>query len=468
MQTYIRSAPAGGDRATPTVGVISEWGIILEPGGWPVAGLNQLATLDDLGEFATWFDLKQIWIHRHALAALGLPHALPKLDGGAGWAHPWVEGTSWQMRTDPPGLRPWTTLWRDQPEKRRWELCVPSWDPDSPFRGVRSADELAGALDRFERATGVLWRVNGAWTSDRLLAGLHQGRGRNPILVSEHPPPAVEGNPPAGNEPQFSWWRELTRAERGATWCHIFDKHAMFLAATTNLELGVGHVVYSPGPPAPSERGHARPPGYYRIRRPDPGPDTWPDPFRPTMSRFLDDADGTLWVTLPTLHFAGDVEILEAWTWPKHSQFFNGWYKRLTEARKVSAGDELVQTAVKAIYQKGIGFLARKDGPGKPTYQPYWRHAVNAVARLNVWRNLTGLAAPPALVHFDEGWYFTKMADPYRLAARLGLKMGDGSGQWAPKGSLPGPVARQLLAEAKTPGGAQSASVDYLKQSREG
>jgi hypothetical protein len=434
----------------------------LEPGGYPIAAIDQLRTLNDAGDLAFWFGLKQLWYHQGALPALGLPEKLPELEGGAACPHPYVEGSSWQMVADPPGLRPWTTIWRDGPDKHRVELCVPSWDADSPYRAVPTPDELLAAQTRFERATGILWRVNGAWTSDRLLTSLHQGRGRNPIRPSEIPSVAIEGNPPAGNEPQFSWWRRdaLTAGENKASWCHGYDKHGMFLSAASGLKLGVGRVEHRTGAPEKPW------PGYYRIRRPEPSSSLWPDPFHPmTALAFREEPE--MWVTAPSFAAAGDVEVLESYTYPEQGAFLDGWYKHLKAGREATAGDPVVQAAIKAVYQKGIGYLGHPR-PGKPTYQPNWRHSVNAVARLNVWRNLTKLAAPPFLVHVDEAWWFTRIADPARFAARLGLELGDGLKHWAPKGSIPGGVAREMLRSARTPQAAQRAFGDYVKQSREG
>lgn len=292
----------------------------------------------------------------------------------------------------------------------RVHVVAPDHDKSSPFRDL-APHQLLGEVLEFMDATGTLWRMSGAVTSDAWLRD-HYG---SKLRQTEYPEIARDGN----LEPDLRWKRDVSAREKRARFCYAFDANAMYLGAASSLALPVGKMVHSIPPLANAEG-----PAYWHA---------YPDEYwaaTPTFSMTFEYADDGYW-------------------WPEHHRFLEPWYKMLRDARAklLPYGDSPALQAVKQVYRMGIGRLGseRRSMPNDPLYQPYWRHAVQAQARCNLLRRVDRLAQGPVAIDVDCLYFLTSSPDPAKFAAKIGLPLGERIGEYKLAGTVAGRVARDLL-----------------------
>jgi hypothetical protein len=248
------------------------------------------------------------------------------------------------------------------------------------------------------------------------------------------------------------WSRELDPGERSLRWCLLIDKHSSYLGACSSLELGIGHPWRFDRPTF-----DGRTPGYWRIDgEASPWPiDKLPDPLGRDHARAR--AQLERWVCTPTLELALqlgiELEIREAWLWPKHGRLLRPFYDRCrrarialeellanqpSERRRVAAVGAL--DALKKVYKALLGgYLASKReqrrSPRRPWYRPDWRHAVIAKARANLLRNVQTWAAHGVVLGaiYNDGVYV--LSD--QLAPPSAVRLDGTLGGYSIKGSWP-------------------------------
>lgn len=433
------------------------WDVELVPGVW-VFGRYGLChargdrpwhpqTFLELALEARQQGVHSVWIHESGLEPLGLPAAPERgleLDG-LEW--PWLAETgSYASRV--PGLAGWGH-WSSKELEHAFDLNIPAYvrrRGARPFAGLEDAWALYHAVSLYFEATGSKWqwRGNGAMTSDQWLR--RRFRGRHAIASSAVAPPYAEGK---AAEVDFQWTRAPSSTEARARWLHAFDANAAYLAAAGGVSCPAGELEHVPAGPSGVDE---RTPGYWRFDFREyrgPGPSPWP-------------AVAPLWLTSPAAAYASSrwgLEPLEAWLWPEHHQYLRPWYDDLRRARAIAAevGGPALE-AVKSIYKAGLGRLAsssRARGEADELFQPYWDQAVTALARCNIHRRIVELDVEPIGVSVDCLYFLTSSPRPEAFAAKIGLPLGDGLGQYKIVGRpVAGREAREALSSSNHPAAA--------------
>jgi hypothetical protein len=369
----------------------------------PPATLDALLTR--LPEFAG-----QVWIHESALDWLGLPEDLSLAMPTVG--HPWLAGTKIDH------LAPWM-------RHKRIEIAVPAWEGHTtgsgeyfnrcPWYGTGGPLELHWELSAFRATTGHRWVRSGAVTSDAMLLD-HWGEKIQLAHVPDEALAETRLEPPA-----LSARAELDDAERKARWLYGFDLNANYLGAASNLALPTGRATAS---------------GLWTSEHtPLPTlPGWWKTP--------------TGWRTTPGLGRMRDRHLVGGWAFPDYHQYLQPWYKALRDARAVLVPGPALK-AVKAVYQQGWGrLMSTQRGTGswaQRLYQPYWGQAVQANARERLRRRIGEMPQAPVAVDTDAIFVLSSHPDARILAVALGLKIGDGLGEWHALGRAGGKSARAVL-----------------------
>ena len=418
----------------------------------------------------------------------GIPHAFTGADMAASWAtqdSPASAAGSWGMY-HAGRLAPWMRFYR-RGEAGSIAIAVPHLDGRIPWRQAADGRELLAAILAYRAALrGFAYRSGPGASSTALLRVVHRGSSAALDLSASASPqdfPAPARVP--GLMPQWGWIRERTAEERERGRYVIgLDKNGMFLAASSSLRLGLGaapvHLdAADPAVSAPQLAAAVealtdwhtrprprRPVGYWLARvtfrdgasasssAPYPHAPLLPHPCY-TGPAQADPAASWQWYVSATLELAAElgahVEAREAYLWPRDSihEPLEPWYQRLRDARaglmRESAtgapGAALALAAVKATYTQGIGWLdaswLRKGEDPADLYRPDWRHAIHGTANANLWRNLAraldASGRAPFAILTDAAYYLTDNPDPLALAAELGLRMGEGLGQYKVK-----------------------------------
>lgn len=332
-----------------------------------------------------------------------------------------------------------------------------------PWAGLEPR-QLVDVFARLEKLLGVPWADGTGHTAERLILATHP-RERGGVLLDTAP--VVPEPARAGNlEQPYSWRRPLTARERGAGWVHVFDANAQYLSAWGTAELGHGVPVHHDGPGFdPKVAGLWRVPG---------GLDGLATPATPLLP-----APWTLrreWYTTPTMVRALEAglgldfpAVVESWRWPRRSRFFRGAAERLRDARAEAAAvlaepapaadadDAAVDLwarrrvcaraaadAVKALYAVHTGRLLMARAEGARWYRPDWAHTVKATARVNLHRRLAKIAAAPFTVNVDALAFADDEPDAAAFAARVGLPVGTGLGQFKHEATMPAGILSGL------------------------
>lgn len=401
------------------------------------------ASLEELAGAAIEAGVGAVWIHESALSELGWPESIPHHRGPPeGHPHAFFESVGpFTTRLRSPGLAAYA----------KWfiaggagvELHVPAYTrrrrrdgtlgAGGPFAALESPWELAWSLAAYHVATRGRWpwRGNGGITSDAWIRTRHRGR----LKITEEAPPYLEG---LAGEADFSWIRDPAGGELSARYLLAFDLNAAYLGAASSLSLPAGALEHGEGAGVPAVVESL--PGYWRFEAPaiyrGPGP-------APASAE---------WVTTPTAAYlvkAFGLEPLESYTWPEHHAYLRPWYAELREARAIASrvpGPAL--SAIKSIYKAGLGRLeSTRRSSGAELHQPYWGQAVTAAARCNIHRRILALeGVEPVGVNVDCLYFLTNSTSHGAFAARAGLPLGDGLGEYSPKGArAAGKAAREIL-----------------------
>lgn len=332
--------------------------------------------------------------------------------------------------------------------------------------------ELTLALGAAGRVLGVPWADSIGRTAERLILSTHP-RGNGGRLLDRSPKTPAPCESGGLEIAWLGWRRDLTAAERRGRWVHVFDVNAHYLAAWGNAELGFGVPVHHPSP-RPFD---PRVVGFWRIPGgldglAVPHGELLPTPWIPGREWYATATLARVWEVCNGL----DLPVpAECWLWPHKSRYLRAAAERLRDARRdamaeldrrrrvlreapdatrvdverfVTAG--VVLEAVKDVYRVQTGrFNQAGRAEGSPWRRPDWGHTVRAVARANLHRTLTGLGAAPVAIATDAAVFVDDEPDPGVFAARVGLRVGTGLGQWKHAGTaaVAGDVAAALEGE---------------------
>ena len=351
--------------------------------------------LNEIMELAKHFNLRQIWLTREFIKAMGLPERISRDTPDHAFFSHGNLGSS--LTSSKP--RHFVVLW-EHGNGHTVDVCIPQWETAGPWDNYSIAVELLGNLLEFYEATGTLWKHSGGGTSDAWLMSHHRSKLRQTL----YPSIAEDGF----MEPDLRF-AELLGDTQGP-YVHSFDGNGAYLGAASSLALPVGQWRHD-------NSWLPKSPGYFRF--------------------------GKRWVTTPTrhLHFSNELPD-EAYWWPESHQYLTPWYKMIRDARvtliKANGPDSPALTAVKEIYKKGIGRFNwdRRNDRTMCLFQPYWRHAIQAEARCRIERRLFKLSHKPFACDVDNLYFATDEEDPIAFASSIGLPLGINLGEYKFKGSM--------------------------------
>lgn len=346
-------------------------------------------------------------------------------------------------------------------------LYTPAMDPglcsDVFGADVAPADQVA-RLQLFAQTMGSTWSGSAISTMQDLVRVLMPRAHREAwAQVVDYDDVAPGRN--RNLEPDFDWTRPPTQEETGRAFVHAYDRNGSYLAAMSNAVLGVGAPDHHP-------QGLAFDPkraGWWLVEIPEPDNTMAPNLLDPTGSalRGKQSAAGRpRWVTTAALTYATttlgmDVDVLEAWVWPRErsGRLLEPAYRHLSAARRqlqALGGPDAaaVERLMKALYKQFLGWLIARGSRGSQWHQPYWNHAVKATARVAVLHTVNAIGTatgtwPVAVSRVDAVLYTSDERDPAAAwpghadpAGKLGAKLGTALGGYKPY--LSGPLATQL------------------------
>lgn len=409
--------------------------------------------------------------------------------------HPIISGAlaeGWSVSKPGDCLSSWTRVWREGEGRGVFIVALPGVDDDLPVMrdlnqltagpepqtrtdggddtsdaaGAEAGDaagsaggrwvQLARRLQRFADATGTPWQIGGAITGLELAKSLRAKDIGRMFSVQEPVLPATWSV-----ENDLNWSRVPSESEAARMYVHGYDRGGSHPAATAGLDLGIGAAEHHPE----GRRFDPRTPGYWKVAITGGAPWQMPHPLL---------ADNRVpeyptWVTTPTLQVAidldyldGDVEVLEAYTWPQKARVLDPWYERIRDARtdlqQVLASREVSDaTAVadaqaalgllKQVYTRSVGMLGSETyQKGRPTYQPAWRHHIVAKSRANILRRVAQIGRDsgqwPVAIVTDTLFYVSDDADPVTAWPGRAQDLGTGFGKF--KAEVSGLLAPQL------------------------
>ncbi|WP_280381376.1 hypothetical protein [Nocardia wallacei] len=306
-------------------------------------------------------------------------------------------------------------------------------DTSLPEEDDAAARELGRRLAACVQHLGVLPSESAGRTGAAIADAIWNARkqqnktrkGDNQALVIDTPGPLPEGmdHPLADDEdvePAIEWTRpphlidtdEFTCGPNGdaVTLLAEMDQRGSYLGST-GIELGYGEPVNIPGDAAVAEIRKAwnhqpkpkpLPFGLYRATLPAGEEIGAPEWLPLPHPRMRPDRRVQTWLTGVSVEWMckpvadggtgvdlDDLEIEQAWLWPKQARALDAWTKVLREARlHFLATDDVAMVAmVKSVYQMYIGRMANPElwtsKYKRHHHQPVWRAAIMAHAR---WR----------------------------------------------------------------------------------
>lgn len=480
----------GRTRSAASVGVLSAEGLHL-PNRVPVP-MAAPSSVDAVVPLMQAYGLKTLYLHESVIRALGLPGYDSRRDLGpqAPAEHPWATPgpDSAIASMSPFGLSAWITLKvenpRDPKHPTRLSVAIPCYEDRFDKAGLVGRGGFGGAEDGAtlldavmiwtlstlhgpeERPEVIPYYMNPNKTGEDLAGG----RGRTDVtceaIRTRQVPPAFGQLTPLLVPPR--WHRAPTAEELGRQWVHQYDKTAAWLAAYSNVGLGIGEPVHAPDGADYNPKWA----GYWRVKDvPGTGLPGLPE------FRFAAAPEGGYWLRTPAVDLLKQVypnwepEVIEAWYWPDTRRALQGMYRHLARSRAYildaaaqgRGGAKWAKQVNGRIYQSFRGYLGRVKGPNTDhetggAYAPdiYWRpdwagHLLE-LACANTYRALIGFSASghlPLSLYVDAAAFASDEPDP-RLAKPASMTIGDAGGNWGLEGSAPMSALLPLLQDGRS------------------
>lgn len=416
---------------TFVVGDNAVWSIDGPP-GWcfdrPPAHVGELAQ--------TFAPGSVVHVHPSGHRWVGLPARWPKLVGDRR-AHPWLvdaAAAGFELERGPD--LGWHVPVRNG--DRRWWVVVDEWSTlaAGPWAIAGSAREAAAALALFRRVVGFGWRSTVGKTAEQLIASTHPRSKGGVQLPADPRIPHAIGN--AELEGPWDWHRSphaaVPDSEAGASWLHVFDVNAQYLAPWQGLELGVGDLVHAANDRTGVEIDLSMP-GFWRTVNPLPadklGRELLPTAWLPNRSVYSS-------ATIRRAIELGMAPVAaEGWWWPDHTRYLRAAGQRLSGARTALLEQEgptaeLVRAAIKMLYAVFVGRVSTERDEVVAAESRWrrgdWGNLIRATARVNLHRKLErtwrehGIA--PIAARTDTVGYLSAEPDPLAFASAAALPVG--------------------------------------------
>jgi hypothetical protein len=447
------AAKAGGRTASALrFGVLGN-GRLLLPNCAPV-DVMMPGSVDDMPGLMQAYDLKTLYVHEEAMAAMGLPDfrerqhlareqerqargldadAYVKKAGPQSPAvHPWSTPGAGSPIAEmyPAALVAWMTLGLADPKARdrRLSVAFPAYDNRIKKAGETRLGGLAGPeTPEVLLDTLMVWTLSTVHgrsdypevhpyylSPNRTAEDLAGGRERKDVVCEairrrEVSPATMQIHTMV---PQ-KWQKplsEFTDAQRSAAWIQEYDKTAAWLGAFSNVRLGIGEPTHLDGGSIAYNKLFA---GYWRVAE-IPGVVALPG-LPPLV--FVEAEGGGYWVSTPSIDLLLELwpdwvpQIIEAWVWETSKRALEGFYKKVKDSRVyiVAAieagrpGGKWAKQLNGAMYQSFRGYLGRTAGPqtdhatgqayaGDIYWRPDWAFMLLSHATANMYRNLRDYA----------------------------------------------------------------------------
>ncbi|SED92198.1 hypothetical protein [Rhodococcus koreensis] len=271
-----------------------------------------------------------------------------------------------------------------------------------------AARELGRRIAWSAKHLGVLPGPTPARTGAAIVDKIKRERtrtGKGLLVATAGPVPPLDGAPRGDLEPAVGWTRIPDEQDLDGTSRLVsIDQRAAYLASAGMLEFGYGQPTHLTGGAAAAaavgDRG--APFGLWRITLPAGQTLSPPEKLPLPHPHMLPDQPVQTWVTSVSLDGLcapvadggigadrGDLDITEAWVFPRQGRVLDKWAKILREARKVAVDtdDAPMRRFVGSCYK---GYIGRMVNPDMWTatrmahhHQPVWRAAIIAHCR---WR----------------------------------------------------------------------------------
>lgn len=300
---------------------------------------------------------------------------------------------------------------------------------------------LARRLNLFAEALKTPYSVNASTTGQDLM--FHTAPSKEDRIERFTPHKPVPPAEIATLEMDINWHRQPTAEELEHRWVHAYDRGGSYLAGVSGVELGIGEPDFHPN----GTRFDKKTPGYWKVLLPERAEWLVPNPLDP-INRDQSIAGRESWVSTPTLELAiewgYEFEILEAWTWAKHTRLLDTWSDRIRDARTaLDIPDPDAQAArnlLKETYVRSLGLMASfEHHEGKPGFAPERYHAIQARARANILRRVKKIGEEtgrwPVAITRDTILYTSPLTDPDTSWPGEQRNYGRGLGQFKYEGS---------------------------------
>lgn len=258
-------------------------------------------------------------------------------------------------------------------------------------------EALRAVFDRFEKTFDVWVTGSPSTTGLRMIERM---RAHKPESLAR----AADLSPFEKNDAQdFIWTRPLTEAEKGMPYLHAYDKRTSYLYSS-DINLGVGEYVHETAPAFDKNR-----PGIWKVKVNGDAPASLPHPAINKRGWYY-----TPMVNL--FHSLGlQVEILEAYTFPKYQRVLHDWSKvNVAAIKALRDGDETdkaVAKMAKRTFTQAIGLLgglSRKDKT-EWSYRPDWRGMIISDASARIYYGMVKVqkvsGQTPAAIYCDCLYY---------------------------------------------------------------
>ena len=367
-----------------------------------VDGLDKVAALVshyELGQRVTkgYVEPGQVWLTGRMLKALDLPSGedrTPEEFRAATVSEPALVAAvqaGWEIgggnTGEGPSLGRWTRMSKGALQVRLAVIpLMTDLDAQPVLQGDPSPGVLARRLALFAGGYGHPFKISPQSTGQDFLQTL---RWKERASMTEPQPDVIH----AKAELDGNWTRKPNDEEQEMLYLHGYDRGGSYLSGlSSNGHYGVGQPVHVDGPVTIESTTY----GLVKIAQ-MPTVGDWRAPH-PLLADVAAVPQEPFWRHTNTVRWAQElgyeVEIVEAWIWPRTAPIFRTWYPHLRNARQLlqelaAAGDpdaKLALAQLKAVYTRTIGGMGSKKSRGQAWYAPDRRWGILAQARVNIER----------------------------------------------------------------------------------
>lgn len=245
-------------------------------------------------------------------------------------------------------------------------------------------------------------------------------------------------------------WVLPQRRDTRPRYLHSFDRRADYLGISRSTKLGIGEPKYT-------REWSPNVCGMWRVKASPHLVNSY-GPIRAT------DTYDTATVRA-SLAYGQDIEILGGYVFPESYTVLRAWAERITSARLacMSANDALAVDAIKAIYTRTLGDLARKPhSPRLWSERAHWWYGIVAESSRRMYAHVAPFPEVMAM-ETDRIALISPHRSPVLAFPTYGANAGANPGNWRYIGSMP-MRSNQYYATQQDSGGDFFKTIDDMGQ----